>query len=441
LTQAWYDALKAHVEKKPAVILRIAENDWESLQESRRGVGEFTTAFPHAAFAKLQAPTVCLLLAESEGEPHAYLGLIGARSAITTLQSRVKIKRAVAIEPASTDALVALLDNSAHQRAFEERLRLDQPLTVLSPKLSGHLIERLASVSANVGPMRTLAASLAVPRRFRSNDALQEDAIRMALKAFGLGPDDRASALDLTPRRATALARVPIIEDGAIEHDARKVPGFDLIGSDLTGRALFSRGRERLEIFTANRRQLERAFGVDLIYFNVTRRNLAMLQYKMLEPPKGNATDWTFTPDDQLDKELVRMRKFAKVNEPGPHEYRLNPAAFFLKFVKRDGALRQSGLIMPIDHYDGFVQSPAARGPRGSLRISYESLGGSYLREQPFLDLIRAGYIGSYADSTKQLMTLVKGVLGRGRAVVAAIQTSVAEIAPASVGDDDEFEF
>ncbi len=114
MTQAWCDALKAHVEKKPAVVLRIAENDWESLQESRRGVGEFTTALPHAAFAKLQAPTVCLLLAESEGEPNANLGLIGARRAITTLQTRVKIRRAVAIDTASTAALIALLDSSAH---------------------------------------------------------------------------------------------------------------------------------------------------------------------------------------------------------------------------------------------------------------------------------------------------------------------------------------
>jgi hypothetical protein len=323
MTTGWYDALKAHVEKKPAIILRIDESDWESLQESRRGVGEFTTALPHAAFAKLQAPTICLLLAESEGEPHAYLGLIGARSAITTLQSRVKIKRAVAIEPVSEDALVALLDNSAHQRMFEERLASGQELTVLSPKLSGHLIERLAAVDANVGPMRTLVASLAAPRRFCGNDALQEDAIRMALKAFGLGPDDRATSLDLTIDRGTALARVPIIEDGAIEHDARNVPGYGLIGSDITGRAVFSRGRDRLEVFTANRRQLERAFGIDLIYLNVTRRNLVMLQYKMLEPPKGKNADWTFTPDDQLEKELARMRKFAKNHAPGPHEYRL----------------------------------------------------------------------------------------------------------------------
>jgi hypothetical protein len=261
-----------------------------------------------------------------------------------------------------------------------------------------------------------------VPRQFRGNGALQEDAIRTALKAFGLGSDDRALSLVLAPDQETALARVPIIEDGVIEHDARNLAGFDLVESDMTGRAVFARGQEHLEIFTANRRQLELAFGVDLIYLNATRRSLAMLQYKMLEPPKGKSMDWFFTPDDQLDRELERMRRFAAANAPGPYEYRLNPSAFYLKFVKRDGALRQGGIIMPIDHYDRYVQDPASRGPKGGIKIGYEALAGAYMREQPFLDLIRAGYIGAHSETTDLLMTLVHGVLNRGGAVVAAIQ-------------------
>jgi hypothetical protein len=66
------------------------------------------------------------------------------------------------------------------------------------------------------------------------------------MKAFGLAADHRAETLALDPDRETGLARVPIIEDAAIEHDARSVPGFDLIGSDITGRAVFARGNERL---------------------------------------------------------------------------------------------------------------------------------------------------------------------------------------------------
>jgi len=90
------------------------------------------------------------------------------------------------------------------------------------------------------------------------------------MNAFGLAADSWADTLELHPDRETGLARIPIIEDGAIEHDARSLPGFELIESDRTGRAVFTRGDERLEIYTANCRPLEEVFGVDLIYLNVT---------------------------------------------------------------------------------------------------------------------------------------------------------------------------
>ena len=50
----------------------------------------------------------------------------------------------------------------------------------------------------------------------------------------------------------------------------------------------------------------------------------------------------------------------------------------------------------------------------------------------PFLDLIRADYIGAYSATTEPLMVLVRAVLDRGMAVVAAIQT------PNDVPRDDE---
>ena len=91
-------------------------------------------------------------------------------------------------------------------------------------------------------------------------------------------------------------------------------PGYDLAGSDLTGRAVFTKGAERLEVYTANRRSLEHVFGVDLIYLNVTRQNIVMLQYKILEPKrKGAGEDWIYRPDDQLDTEIERMKKFLLV--------------------------------------------------------------------------------------------------------------------------------
>lgn len=420
---SWLELLKRHVESKPVLILRLSETEWQSLLASRKGIGEFTTALPHSEFEHVKTPTICLILAESDEDYYAYLALMDNPGPITTLQSRVKIKRGVAIFPPSPEALAQIPASLAHRTALARRLEQGTRLTVLSPKLISELIEGLAAIDGNAGPMRTVVAGLTGPKSFRGNIALQEDAIRSALKAFGLGPDDRAQRLELISGRETALARIPIIEDGVIEHDARRVPGYDLVDSDLTGRAIFTRGRERLEVFTANRRQLEKAFGVDLVYLNITRRNLVMLQYKMLEPPRRKSTDWAFVPDKQLEKELARMRKFGIRTRPPAGEYRLNPSVFYLKFVKRDGSYRQAGVILPIDHYDVFVQTPSARGAKDGIRISYQALGGSYMREGPFLDLIRAGYVGAYSDTTEHLETLVKAILKRGRAVVAAIQT------------------
>jgi hypothetical protein len=153
----WTHALKTYVAKKPVAVLRLKKDYWSALRESRRGVGEFTIALPHTAFKRLQAPTVCLLLAMVEGEHQAYLGLIGASRAIATLQSRVKVRRAVLIQPDSPSAFEELMEGAVYKRLLRDRLAAHADLTVLSRKLSGHLIERLATVAENEGPMRALA--------------------------------------------------------------------------------------------------------------------------------------------------------------------------------------------------------------------------------------------------------------------------------------------
>lgn len=421
----WLKTLTQLVEKRPIVVLRFDDEEWECLHESRRGVSEFTIARSHALLNHVRIPTPCLIQGgESDGSEHLYFGLISSRSAVTTLESRIKIRRGVQIQPESTAELIQLVSERAHAENLKKRLCSPSPVVTLSPKLSNHLVERIASIEANRGPMRAVAESLAAPKQFNGAAALQEDAVRTALRAFGLSPGDQALSLELVKRRETALARVGIMEDSVIEHDARHIPGYDLVQSDLTGRAVFERDDERLEVFTANRRPLESVFGVDLIYLNATRQNIVMLQYKMLEPidNKAGNTDWIYRPDAKLDNEIRRMRKFPSGYPSDPLEYRLNPAVFYLKFVKRDGSISNGGIIMPIDHFEKLRTDPACQGPKNGLRVSYGSLSGRYLRQSAFLDLIRSAYIGGHAETTAHLKTLVEAVLKNGRAVVAAIQ-------------------
>lgn len=438
----WLGRLKVFVEKKPIIILTFDGHEWDRLQGSRRGVSEFTVARAHDLLEDVKVPVPCLISGKSHEDESLHFGMISSRSAVTTLESRIKVRRAVRIQPRSKSELLSLVTDKPYGNNLRRRLHNHGSVIALSSKLSGHLIERLASISTNRGALRAVEESLSVPKDFRSVAVLQEDAVRTALQVFGLSPDDQARSLELVEGRETALARVGIMEDSVIEHDARHVPGYDLVHSDLTGRAVFERGGERLEVFTANRRPLERVFGVDLIYLNVSRQNIVMLQYKMLEPWRkhGADFDWIYRPDDKLDKEIRRMRRYDTHHPPGPYEYRLNPTVFYLKFVKRDGAIRSGGIVVPLDHFDKLRADPACRGPKNALRVSYESLSGRYLRQNAFLDLVRSGYIGAHAEMTEHMKTLVNGVLKNHRSVVAAIH-EVTEASPHASTDLDDDTF
>lgn len=158
---------------------------------------------------------------------------------------------------------------------------------------------------------------------------------------------------------------------------------------------------------------------------NLTKKNIVMVQYKMLEPNSrlGVATDWLYRPDAKMAREIARMKRFAAQHAPGPLEYRLNPQVFYLKFVKRNGALSDGSVITPIDHYEQLLNDPTCEGPRKAVRISYDSLSGRYMRQGAFLDLVHSGYIGAYAATTAYLSTLIRAVLAGDRTVVAAVQS------------------
>jgi adenine-specific DNA-methyltransferase len=392
----------------------------------------------HAYFLGANDPYSALKTTlKADDDEQLYFGLITSRSAVTTLESRIKIRRGVRIQPKAIAGLLRLFSWKSHANNLRARLRGREPMVLLSPKLSSNLVERLASIQSNHGAMRAVAEFLSAPKNFSGPVALQEDALRTALKAFRLSSDDQAVSIQLVKGRESGLARFGIMEDSVIEHDARDIPGYDLVASHLTGHAVFERDNERLEVFTANRRPLERVFGVDLIYLNASRQNIVMLQYKMLEPWRRGEVDadWIYRPDSKLDEEIRRMRRFATEHRPGPHEYRLNPAVFYLKFVKRNSLISSGGIITPLDHFETLRRDPACRGPRKGLRLSYGSLSGRYLRPMAFLDLLRSGYIGAHAETTEHLKVLIQNVLNGNRALVAAIQ----QPKQAGHGNDAEF--
>ena len=242
MDEGWPIILEQTVRTRRLVIFQFSYEEWSRLRESSRGLNQFTIARPHEYLDKLETPTACIVLGEDGSGTEARFGVVSSRSPVSTLESRVKVRRAQRIQPSSKAGLFRIVTEKSHAKRLQDRL---------------------------------------------------------------------ASAMSIV----------------------------------------------------------------------------------------------------------------------------------VLRFIKRDGALRNAAITIPIDHFERLREDPACRGPRGGFRISFERLAGRYLRQSAFLDLIRSGYIGAHEETTIHLKTLVEAVVRHDRAAVAAVQSRRSDdVADVEAFGHDEFE-
>lgn len=416
------------VKKKPMILIRFDEAFSESLHNSRQGFEHLTIVKPHSVFQSYKLPTLCLLEVQEQDTPKCYLATATRKVAVSTFDSRLTIKKLRPVTQPSLDATEEKITDTRMKRLFRDRIPAEGGFSHLSPKLSAHLIEVLAGDSDNHAALDTALSLLPRLRRTPNANWAQEDAIQSAMAAFGIRGNALPDQLVLKRGSSSGLGLIGayLYEDNVVHADATHLPGFDAIASDVTGRAVFQRRDERLVIYTANKLPLETMLGVDLIYINETRGNVVMVQYKMLEEDKkgsGNR-DWLFRPDKQLRDEIARMQ--LPDVRGSLTDYRLSRNPFFFKFVKRKVAddSHQSFLVS-LDHLIQILAAPETKGPKGGIRLSYEALDGTYLREADMLGLIRSGYVGTHRAETEALATIIAEVAKGNRAVVLAWQQKV----------------
>ncbi len=418
------------VQKKPMFLIRFDDTFSESLLNSRQGFEHLTMVKPHSALQAIKLPTLCLLEIQEIDATKCYMGTAIRKKAVSTFESRLTIKKLRPLQPDSLQEIEALISDSRMRSLLGERLPDQGGIENLSPKLSAHLIEILAANSKNEAALDVALSLLPQLRRVTTNTWAQKDAIQSAIAAFGI----RGNAIPVqVVLKRGASSRLGLIgthlyEDNVVHLDATRLSGFDAISSDVTGRAIFQKRDERLVIYTANKLPLEKMLGVDLIYINETRGNIVMVQYKMLEEDKQSYDnrDWIFRPDQQLREEIARMHL---PDFEGPvGDYRLNRNPFFFKFVKREAIndTHQSFLVS-IDHLNQILTAAEAKGPKGGVRLSYEILDGTYIRETDMLGLIRSGYIGTHKAETTALATIIREVAQGNKAVVLAWQQKIQE--------------
>ncbi len=458
-----FEKLPNWFESRPLVILRFNDGFEAKLRGTTSGMDRFTVVKNHGAFSDVKLPSLCIAAMLEGPTSKFYVGVVKSKTAVGTFDSRVTIVKLKKLELHSFDDLQQRLDGKIFKTLLAEKLTSSFFAIGLSPKLSIAIIEALAKNPENKSAIEVAAAH--VPKFRQINGAVWEqlDAIKMAIAAFGLSKSDFPKELDVPVGSDSTLnhfdnshagskhndedddgdgnegnGTVHVLEDNVIAKDASVIPGFELIEKHLTGKAIFSAQSERLEVFTANKGPLEEMLGVDLIYINEVAGNTVMVQYKMLTAHTDPATaksDWIFRPDSQFELEVARMR--LPTLDETIDDYRLLRSPFLFKFVKRKGdGESHASFIVPLNHLNHILDSPNAKGPRGGIRIGFESLGGIYLREADLIGLIRSGYIGTHRVETEALKPIIQAVSEGKRALVLAWQKQVNAKFSANIDED-----
>lgn len=428
-------------ESKPLVLLRFEDGYESALHQTRHGLNRFTEVKGHQTLSDLKPPTLCLAEMPDGETSKFFVGVVKSKAAVGTFDSRVTIVRLKLLNLSTLSALAESLDEKIFQTLLKQKLATASFATVLSPKLSVAVVEALAKDAANKSAIEAAASHIPKLRPISIAEWEQFNAIKTAMSAFGLNASDLPETLEVaegsdstlnyleTPHDAVnqPLEEASVLEDNVIAVDASVVQGLELEKKYVTGRAVFSSQDERLEIYTANKGPLEEMLGVDLIYINEVAGNTVMVQYKMLttqSDPTTGESDSIFRPDDQFKLEVERM-KLLPINGK-IQDYRLHRSPFFFKFVKRkgDGESHKS-FVVSLDHLTQYLDSPKSKGPKGGVRISFNSLDGVYLREIDLLGLIRSGYVGTHRIETNVLKPIIRAVSEGKRALVLAWQKAV----------------
>jgi hypothetical protein len=412
-------------QRRPLVLLSFAPGYHDEFLQGRHGLDRFTWAEKHYFCADLRLPTLCLVEMQSDNASTFYCGVLMRKAGVTTIESRLTATALQSVKLNSFLELKGGIPDERQRGSYQRAVEKLGTIVVLTPALSVATLNALVGNPYNKTTVEAVSGYLPGVRLNIERKWEQFDAIKTAMAAFGIAKSEVPKLIETRPESDSTLSRlrsgeVRVLEDNVIARDSSVFPGFHLIQKNITGRAVFSRGKEQLEIYTANRGALEEMLGVDLIYNNQTTGSIVMVQYKMLEYQRG-AKDWVARYDSQFEKEVHRM--LLPELQMEAEDYRLHRNPFFIKFVRRVGdGENHNSFVLSLDHFHKLIGSPAGKGRLGGVRISYDSLKGVYLRDSDFLGLVRSGYIGTHKKESLALGPIITKVAEGDRALVVAWQ-------------------
>jgi hypothetical protein len=226
---------------------------------------------------------------------------------------------------------------------------------------------------------------------------------------------------------------VSIREDLQINNDWITFPGLEVIQNSVVGSVVLGDEDtdEYLTILNCNRQPLEETLGVDLVYYNHLHGSFVLVQYKRMTSEGNGKSVYRPDGDKNLQDEIRRMKDAMHAMERLEKEpivdifgYRLNDHPFYLKLCDSKvsvalDANMVAGMYLPLALWDLQMEWPHSRGPRGGRAFTFDNCIRRFNNGE-FTSLLRRGWIGSAAECSEYLSTIIEQVLGSGRMLVLA---------------------
>jgi hypothetical protein len=434
------------VDRAQVIIARVPARDWPGFLEwaqtdpSRsvefRRHGTYTLAIRAFEHSTIQ-PLVALLIPEGSKRVAMIAAAYRGRYPAAAGLSQLEVRHAVPIPSGSSHFVLArlrtcvLASKPALRRYFtEEMLTLGG---LLSPSLSTELQKNLWEGHAELRELLVLAFIQELESLPDTNEQRrfvfqqQSDAARLAFAIARVNPDENlrlAGPIDIQRSFLQQLEPSPrLSEEQVLRWDAARFPGMAALAQFRPDVRTFESGRRRLDLIFAHREPLEKLTGADFIYYTTTFRAYVLVQYKLLETIENREI---YRINDHMRQQIQQMRQYVPApatpaQHADPLNFRLGHEACYWKFVSRHADLEGDQNLIP-GHYLplGLLETSVTTGVRDGQLIVPEELPRK-LSNTDFATLVRDAWIGTAADASHSLESLIGQTLEGHRGLTVAI--------------------
>lgn len=378
-----------------------------------------------------------------EREPcFTHIGILRKGQRVATNQIRVKITDIVELPFIPVSSIIFKIPQNLQKNIEDIGTRQYKNI----PKeTSKELFQALLEMSSEKREeILRLAQKINIPsfaiNRRAIDIAVEKDATSICLDIFGI---DRSKIIQTWNAEEgyngksflTGLTDYTMYEDDAISHDLHSLPGWEQLAKDVTGIVEFKNEiDERLVIINANRKPLEKALGVDLIYYHRKYQAFTFVQYKIMEN-QTEKREFYYNPNQTShNDELLRMDNFLKLLNAHPLsntliDYRLTDCPIFFKLCKKIELKVGDSSIVPgayisLNHWNILLKDPSMKGPKGGLQIGFHNLEKRYIGTQPFIELIQKGLLGTNVVASEKVAYFIEAAIKIGHSIIFAIDES-----------------